>query len=57
MKRIHLYNQWKEFKNKPYFDIDLLSFKFNGYLGGCGKGCLDLDIIILGFNLEIELIK
>lgn len=57
MKRIHLYNQWKQLKNKPYFDIELLSFKFSGYLSRGGKGCLDLDITILGFNLEIELIK
>lgn len=53
MKRIHFYNQWKQLKSKPYFDIELLSFKFSGYLGGR----LDLDITILGFNLEIELIN
>lgn len=57
MKRINFYNQWKDFKNKPYFDIDLLSLRFSGYLGKGGRGCLDLNIIILGFNLEIELIK
>jgi hypothetical protein len=55
MKRIHFYNQWRELKD-PYFDIELFSIKFSGF-DLPTKGRLDLDITILGFNIEIQLIK